>query len=65
MKLPTAGRRSGGRHFTELGLEATLTPGARGVFDVIVDGHKIFSKHVEHRFPDQAEIVAALKARRG
>jgi hypothetical protein len=29
---------------------------------VIVDGRKIFSKHVEHRFPDHAEIIAALKS---
>jgi hypothetical protein len=32
---------------------------------VIVDSRKIFSKHVEHRFPDHAEIIAALKSQGG
>jgi len=39
-------------------------PGGRGAFNVIVDGRTIFSKHVEHRFPDHAEIIAALKSKR-
>ena len=42
-----------------------IVPGERGVFDVAVDGEKIFSKHKSHRFPDHAEIVASLKARMG
>jgi hypothetical protein len=35
------------------------------VFDVTVDGEKIFSKHKSHRFPEHAEIVAGLKSRIG
>jgi selT/selW/selH-like putative selenoprotein len=46
-------------------VEAEIVPGERGVFDVVVDGDKIFSKHKSHRFPDAAEIVAGLKSRMG
>jgi selT/selW/selH-like putative selenoprotein len=42
-----------------------IVPGDRGVFDVTVDGEKIFSKHTSHRFPDHPEIVAGLRARMG
>jgi selT/selW/selH-like putative selenoprotein len=37
-------------------------PGAVGQFDVVVDGTTIFSKHQEGRFPDEHEILAALRA---
>jgi hypothetical protein len=30
------------------------------VFDVVVDGRKIFSKHEAGRFPEEAEILAML-----
>jgi selT/selW/selH-like putative selenoprotein len=36
-------------------------PGDRGVFDVIVDGRTIFSKHASHRFPEHREIIRALE----
>jgi predicted Rdx family selenoprotein len=32
-----------------------------GVFDVVADGKVVFSRHREHRFPDAAGIVAALR----
>ena len=38
----------------------TLVPGAGGVFDVEVDGRKVFSKHDTGRFPEYPEIAAAL-----
>ena len=38
--------------------------GERGVFDVLVDGKVIFSKHAEGRFPTDDEIVAAIQALR-
>ena len=47
----------------ELGLDAEIAPGSRGVFDVTVDGDILFSKHRAHRFPEHAEIVAELRAR--
>jgi selT/selW/selH-like putative selenoprotein len=42
-------------------VQAELTPGERGVFDVVVDGRKIFSKHSTHRFPEADEIIRLLK----
>jgi selT/selW/selH-like putative selenoprotein len=37
-------------------------PGGRGVFDVVVDGRTIFSKHKEHRFPEHRQILETLKS---
>jgi hypothetical protein len=34
------------------------------VFDVAVDGRTIFSKHASHRFPEDHEIIEALRADR-
>jgi selT/selW/selH-like putative selenoprotein len=45
-----------------VGIKAELLPGSRGAFDVIVDGRTIFSKHATHRFPDDSEIIRALRA---
>jgi selT/selW/selH-like putative selenoprotein len=39
-----------------------IEPGERGVFDVVVDGRTIFSKHATHRFPEHAEIIRALRS---
>lgn len=47
----------------ELGVDAELTRGDRGVFDVAADGKVIFSKHSAGRFPDDDEIVTALQKR--
>ena len=41
-----------------------LVRGERGVFDVLVDDKVIFSKHVEGRFPSEAEILEAIQALR-
>ena len=48
----------------ELGIDADLRVGGRGVFDVSVDGTLIFSKHSAGRFPDEAELVETIRARR-
>ena len=42
-------------------VEATLVPGSNGIFDVIVDDKKVFSKHETGRFPEPGEIVSQLK----
>jgi selenoprotein W-related protein len=42
------------QHFS---VEAKLVPGSGGVFDVHVEGKKVFSKHDEGRFPDEDEII--------
>lgn len=47
----------------EFGVDAELIRGGGGIFDVIVDGEKIFSKHDEGRFPEEREIVDALRSR--
>jgi selenoprotein W-related protein len=48
----------------ELGVAAELARGDRGAFDVLVDGRLIFSKHATGRFPDDAEIVQAIRTSR-
>jgi selT/selW/selH-like putative selenoprotein len=47
----------------ELGVDAELTRGDRGVFDVAVDGKVIFSKHSAGRFPDDQEILNVLRGK--
>ena len=45
------------------GIEAELIRGDRGVFDVEADGEVIFSKHMEDRFPTDAEIIEQLRSK--
>jgi hypothetical protein len=33
------------------------------VFDVLVDGEKLFSKHDQGRFPEEAEVLKKLAER--
>lgn len=42
------------------GNTAEMAPGARGQYDVFVDDVLVFSKQREHRWPEPAEILAAL-----
>jgi len=49
----------------ELGLEAELHEGGGGVYDVVADGELVFSKHESGRFPEDREILDALKQRLG
>jgi selenoprotein W-related protein len=46
----------------ELGVEAQLIKGDAGVFDVVANGNLIFSKHETGRFPEEREIVEALRS---
>jgi selenoprotein W-related protein len=43
------------------GVQAELVKGKNGVFDVVVDGDLVFSKHKEGRFPQNDEILGVLK----
>jgi selenoprotein W-related protein len=43
-------------------VQAELVKGSGGVFDVTADGKLIYSKHQTGRFPDNAEVVQALRA---
>jgi len=45
----------------ELEIEAELIKGAAGVFDVIADDTVVFSKVKEQRFPQDMEIIEALR----
>ena len=43
------------------GAEVELVEGEKGVFDVVVDGYLVFSKHSTGRFPTEREIVEKLE----
>ena len=45
------------------GHDATPVEGAKSQFDVVADGTLVFSKQREGRFPEEAELIAALAAR--
>jgi len=49
---------------THTGVDAKLTAGGGGVFDVIADGKTIFSKKSVGRFPEAAEILGMLKQKK-
>lgn len=44
-------------------MKSELVRGTDGIFDVLVDGERIFSKHESDRFPTEAEILAVLRQR--
>jgi selT/selW/selH-like putative selenoprotein len=43
-----------------LNVEAGLVPGAMGVFDVVVDGRRVYSRAETGRFPEPAEIIQKI-----
>jgi selenoprotein W-related protein len=43
-------------------VQAELIEGSGGVFDVTADGKLVYSKHQTGRFPDNAEVLRALRA---
>jgi selenoprotein W-related protein len=45
----------------ETGVESELVCGGGGIFDVVVDGDMIFSKHEVGRFPESDEIVEKIQ----
>jgi Rdx family len=44
-------------------VKSELVRGTDGIFDVVVDGARIFSKDEVHRFPTPGEILEALRRR--
>jgi len=46
----------------ETGIEAELVRGGGGIFDVTVDGERIFSKQSVGRFPEAPEILERLRS---
>jgi selenoprotein W-related protein len=49
----------------EFDVQATLIAGGGGIFDVVVDGDRIYSKHETGSFPEDDEIVQVLRERAG
>ena len=45
----------------DTGAQSELVQGDNGIFDVEVDGRRIYSKHQTGRFPEQEEILAELR----
>lgn len=45
-----------------LGIDAELIKGRGGVFDVVADGNLVYSKHATGRFPEEEEVVAAIRS---
>lgn len=43
--------------------ELALVPGRGGVLDIAVDGHVVFSKDAEGRYPQLRELKEAIAAR--
>jgi predicted Rdx family selenoprotein len=43
------------------GFDASARTGTNGQFDVLRDGEVVFSKHKEHRFPEQGEVLSLLR----
>lgn len=44
-------------------MKPVLKPGARGSFEVKVDGKLVFSKLEENRFPEHKEVIEKLPER--
>ena len=45
------------------GVDAQLIAGGGGIFDVTVDGERIFCKDETDRFPEKREVVDILRKR--
>ena len=45
----------------EFSVDAQLIKGGSGVFNVVVDGRKIYSKHETGRFPEAEEVLSQLR----
>jgi selenoprotein W-related protein len=44
-----------------MGIQAELIQGSSGIFDVTADGALIYSKHRTGRFPENAQVLQALR----
>ncbi|HEV7394825.1 MAG TPA: Rdx family protein [Burkholderiales bacterium] len=45
----------------QFGIQAELIRGSGGIFDVTADGALIYSKHRTGLFPENAEVLQALR----
>ena len=46
----------------EFGVKAELIAGKGGIFDVVTDGTKVWSKHQVGRFPEHNEVLDKISA---
>ncbi len=53
------------RHYQHVISEVTIVTGAKGVFDVEVDGELIYSKHQTRRHAKPGEVLELFRARLG
>lgn len=44
-----------------LGITSKLIKGSGGIFDVVVDGARVFSKHESGRFPTPGEVTDLIR----
>ena len=44
-------------------VQTNLITGSGGIFDVVIDGEKVFSKFDTGRFPENREILAKIQER--
>ncbi len=50
-------------HYQHVIEELKLVTGSKGVFDVVVDGETVFSKHAEGRHAEPGEVLERFRAR--
>ncbi len=50
-------------HYQHVIEELRLVTGSKGVFDVVVDGETIYSKHTEGRHAEPGEVLERFRAR--
>jgi selenoprotein W-related protein len=48
-----------------LGANPTLIAGGGGIFDVTVNGQRVYSKHQTGSFPDEAQLVKEIASMQG
>ena len=46
---------------SNFGTESQLVEGAGGIFDVVVDGQLVYSKHQTGDFPDEDTLIESIK----
>ncbi len=46
----------------EFGITANLKEGHSGIFTVAINGKTVYDNQVTHRFPENAEIFAQIRA---
>lgn len=49
------------QHFGNDKVRCDLIEGGGGIFDVVLDGTRIYSKHETGRFPQYREIIKAIE----